>query len=472
MKDKKKLQLTAIAIIIAIASIFIYKGAIAPKLYDKYLDTGIKYLMDGQYEEAILAFDKAIKIEPKTTEARVYQAKAYIGNEEFDKAVNVLEEAQNIDMNNEGLLKEILEILNDIDSDIAYEFLDRFIDAVGKDNISEEIKDILDSSNEAPSEPIADPAPGTYVNDISVKLKSDKMKVGHSYYYTLDGTHPTKESEKYRGQIEISKSTTIKLIGYNKKDESTDVITLEYIIDKNILDDVKSSISEGEKLIKDTAVGTEIGNISKEDKDKLQLIISEAKDLLNKDLVGYQEVRDIKDKIENGINDFKNNIIKPVDKSKLKTLISEAEKLYNSATEGSNIGQYKSGSKSKLMSGISKGKKVYDNRLVKQDEIDLEVRNLKSAISIFKSNLINESKRNPDGTYTREYIRKYYAKKYGEDGDISVSVLTPEFDVFYNNELCYHLMYYRQSASGGNGYAYDFYVGTKTLNQYEFSDVN
>ena len=472
MKDKNKIKILIIAILMAISSIFIYKGAIAPKLYDKYLDTGIKYLMDGQYEEAILAFDKAIKIEPKTTEARVYQAKAYVGNEEFDKAVNVLEEAQNIDMTNEELLKEILEILNDIDSDIAYEFLDRFIQSIGKDNISEEIKDILDSSNEAPSGPIADPAPGTYVNNISVKLKSDKMKVGHSYYYTLDGSHPNRGSNKYRGQIEISESTAIKLIGYNKNDESTEVITLEYIIDKNIVEDVKSSITEGENLIKNTTVGTEIGNISKKDKDKLQLIVSEAKDLVNKDSVGYQEVSDIKDKIENGINDFKNNIIKPVDKSKLKTLISESEKLYNNATEGSNVGQYKSGSKSTLMSVISKAKKVYDNRLVKQDEIDLEVRNLKSAISKFKSNLISESKRNPDGTYTREYVRKYYAKKYGENGDVSISVLTPEFDVFYNNELCYHLMYYRQSGYGGNGYAYDFYVGTKTLNQYEYSDVN
>ena len=55
MKDRKKLQITVIAIIIAIASIFIYKSAVAPKLYDKYLDTGIKYLMDGQYEEAIFS---------------------------------------------------------------------------------------------------------------------------------------------------------------------------------------------------------------------------------------------------------------------------------------------------------------------------------------------------------------------------------------------------------------------------------
>ena len=55
----------------------------------------------------------------------------------------MLEEAQNIDIKNEDLLKEILEILKEIDSDIAYEFLDRFIQAVGKDNVSQEINDIL-----------------------------------------------------------------------------------------------------------------------------------------------------------------------------------------------------------------------------------------------------------------------------------------------------------------------------------------
>ena len=106
--------------------------------------------MDGNYEEAILAFDKAIKIEQKTIEARVYQAKAYVGNEEFDKAVEVLEESQKIDIKNEDLLKEILDILNEIDLDEAYEFLDRFIEEVGKDNLSQGIRDIFDSAYESP----------------------------------------------------------------------------------------------------------------------------------------------------------------------------------------------------------------------------------------------------------------------------------------------------------------------------------
>ena len=392
MRDRKKLMILILAIVIAISSIFIYKGAIAPKLYDKYLNTGIKYLMDGQYEEAILAFDKAIKIEPKTTEARVYQAKAYVGNEEFDKAVEVLEEAQNIDKTNEELLKQILEILNDIDSDIAYEFLDRFIGAVGEANISQDIRDMLDSANEAPSEPIVDPSPGKYIKPISVKLKLDKIKLGHSYYYTLDGTHPNKGSEKYRGPIDISESTTIKLIGYNKQGESTDVIILEYIIDENILEDVNNNISKGESLIKDTIVGTEVGNISQTDKNKLQLIVDEAKNLLNKDFIKYEDVSSIKNKLENSIKEFKGNIIKPVDKSKLKSAISQAKQLYNNSTEGSQTGQYKPGSKSTLMNAINKAEEVYNNSVVKQEEIDSTTLSLNSSISTFKNSKVEEKK--------------------------------------------------------------------------------
>ena len=461
MKDRKKLQITAIAIIIAIASIFIYKSAVAPKLYDKYLDTGIKYLMDGQYEEAILAFDKAIKIEGKSTEARIYKAKAYVGNNESNKAVDVLEEAQSIDITNEELLKEILEILNDIDSDIAYEFLQKFEQVVGKDNISQEIKDILDSSNEAPSEPIVDPAPGTYINDISVKFKLDKMKVGHSYYYTLDGSDPDKESNKYRGQIEISESTAIKLIGYNKKDESTDIITLEYIINKNILEDVKSSISEGENLIKDTVIGTEVGNISEEDKDKLQLIISEAKDLLKTSSASYDEVSNTKDKIENGINDFKNNIIKPVDKSKLKSAISKAETLYNNAVEGNSEGQYKSGSKSTLMTAINQAQKIYQSTTLIQEKIDNEIDSLNNAIKTFE-------KAKTKDLYSVGEIKKkiqQWKKKYNWD---TVN-LQEDKSVIFNGERCY-VFGYHYKIEGIQVYE-EAFISNKTLKPYNFGEL-
>ena len=422
LKVNNKVKVLVIAIVIAIVSIFIYKGAIAPKLYDKYLNTGIKYLTDGNYKEAILAFDKAIKIEDKSTEARVYQAQAYIGNEEYDKAVNVLEEAQQIDLTNEELLKEMLEILNKIDPDIAYDFLDRFIDAIGKDNISSDIKDIYDLAYDSPSEPISDPKPGTYVNEISVKLKQDKLKVGHSYYYTLDGSTPTKDSKKYIGKIDIKDSKTINLIGYNKNNESTDIVTLEYVIDKNIIKELKDNLSKGEKLLKDTEVGSEIGNISKDDKNKLQVIVNKVKSILKQEVLIYEDAKDMNDKIIGAIKQFEEDIIKPVDKSKLKYAISKANNLYNNSIEGSKVGQYKLGSKYILNTWISKSEDVYNHLLSKQDEIDLATSRLNSAINTFQNSKVGKKE------FTSQDAIQYLINKYGE-APIGCSYIAKDYGI-------------------------------------------
>ena len=56
---------------------------------------------------------------------------------------------------------------------------------------------------------------------------------------------------------------------------------------------------------------------SQENCNKLQTIINEAKGLINSNSVEYQGVYNIKNKIEDSIEVFKNNIIKPIDKSKL-----------------------------------------------------------------------------------------------------------------------------------------------------------
>ena len=385
--NKKKIVGISIisAIIVMLSSIFIYANVVKPQKYSNYLDLGNKYLLEENYEEAILAFEKAIKIDEKSTEARVGVAKAYIGINDVDNAVLYLEQAQNLDKTNESLLKEIINILIPVDSELAYEFLDKFINEVGEGNTSEYINNLINESKELPSELKVSPAEGKYIKPISVKLDLDKMKIGHSYYYTLDGTNPNKESTKYLGKIDIKESTTVKLIGYNKNNESTEVLTLEYVIDKNIIKDVKSIITEGENLVKNTTVGTKVGNISKEDKDKLQFIISEAKDLVNQDSSTYENVSNIKGKLEKGINEFKNNIIKPVDKSKLKSAIDSATSLYNNAVEGSNSGQYKSGSKEKLMSAINTAKEIYNDSLAKQDKVDNATSNLNSSINTFKN---------------------------------------------------------------------------------------
>lgn len=53
-------------------------------------DLGIRLLAEGNYEEAILAFQAAIQIDPKRAENYIYLADAYIGAGDYDTAMNVL----------------------------------------------------------------------------------------------------------------------------------------------------------------------------------------------------------------------------------------------------------------------------------------------------------------------------------------------------------------------------------------------
>lgn len=63
---------------------------------EKKLELAVKYLSENKYEEAILAYNEAIKIDPKNVEARVGLARAYIGVGDFQKAEKAVATAQDI----------------------------------------------------------------------------------------------------------------------------------------------------------------------------------------------------------------------------------------------------------------------------------------------------------------------------------------------------------------------------------------
>lgn len=92
-----------VAIGIAIILILIVSGsALAISLsgggdLGKQLELGEKYLSEGKYEEAILAFEKAIKIDEKNIGARIGLAKAYVATDNLEKAEEVLQDAIGID---------------------------------------------------------------------------------------------------------------------------------------------------------------------------------------------------------------------------------------------------------------------------------------------------------------------------------------------------------------------------------------
>ena len=93
-KKKKILPIIIISAVVlaAVVALLIYILAIAvPKQeYKKAIEAGERYLTDLDYDNAVLAYEKAIEINPKGKEGYLGLADAYIGLTEYTKALSTL----------------------------------------------------------------------------------------------------------------------------------------------------------------------------------------------------------------------------------------------------------------------------------------------------------------------------------------------------------------------------------------------
>ena len=62
-----------------------------PLTWQEQYDLGVRYLSEGNYQEAIIAFTAAIEIDPKRTETYTGLVEAYLAMGEYDKVNEVWE---------------------------------------------------------------------------------------------------------------------------------------------------------------------------------------------------------------------------------------------------------------------------------------------------------------------------------------------------------------------------------------------
>jgi VWFA-related protein len=99
--DKKKRSrgktIAIIAVILAIlaaavAGVFFVLSHLEDPKVREFLELGSRYLLEENYEEAILAYESALEIDEKSAEAYLGMADAYIGLGETEKAISVLKD--------------------------------------------------------------------------------------------------------------------------------------------------------------------------------------------------------------------------------------------------------------------------------------------------------------------------------------------------------------------------------------------
>ena len=79
------------ALLLAVLLLLSLAACGGKNIWQEQYDLGMRYLNEGNYQEAIIAFEAAIKIDPKRPEAYLGAAEAYMGLGDTDSARKILE---------------------------------------------------------------------------------------------------------------------------------------------------------------------------------------------------------------------------------------------------------------------------------------------------------------------------------------------------------------------------------------------
>lgn len=130
MNEKKKRYVIAAAtvvILVTIIALLLGRGSFTGKITE-LLDLGNKYLMEQDYEQAVVAFTKAIEIDPMSVEAHIGLVEAYIRNGEFEMALEAAKKGY--ELTGDERLKEKIDM---IESGNIFDCLGRIMKRTGYD---------------------------------------------------------------------------------------------------------------------------------------------------------------------------------------------------------------------------------------------------------------------------------------------------------------------------------------------------
>lgn len=153
-------MLLTIALILSLCAC----GQSADKRWQEQYDLGMKYLSEGNYEEAVIAFTAAIEIDPKRADAYIGRGDAYIGTGEtednLNSALNDYTTAMEIDDTNSAAWLGIADVYilrgqYDKSLDVLQEALEK---TGNNQSISDKIAEIINMSTKNNSTDLVDSA--------------------------------------------------------------------------------------------------------------------------------------------------------------------------------------------------------------------------------------------------------------------------------------------------------------------------
>ncbi len=151
-RNKKPLIITIITLVILLTIGVLtvaQTGILNPVQHN--LNLGYKYLEEGRYEEAVIAFEKVLKIDKNNTKAVIGAADAYVGLGKFDKAIELLTLHIKTDNTKTELYDKLIKLYLDKEEySAAQKVIDKASDngySYNTDNLSKGVRNKLQQAN-------------------------------------------------------------------------------------------------------------------------------------------------------------------------------------------------------------------------------------------------------------------------------------------------------------------------------------
>lgn len=232
-KNKKsnggKIALIVISVIVAVVAIvalaFFTINMVLKKAQNNfayYNNTGIEYIQNGKYAEAVPYLEKALTFSESDGKVnlRFSLYDCYVATDNTEKAVSMLYNILGVDEYN---LEAIVYLENYYENagvtDALVELYNKYKDTAAATAVQKYYVEAPKISLEG----------GKYTSTLEVQITSD---YDFDIYYTTDGSEPTTGSTLYTGKIEIDDgNTTLKCIAVNGYNIASEVVTAEYEVE-------------------------------------------------------------------------------------------------------------------------------------------------------------------------------------------------------------------------------------------------
>lgn len=177
-----------------------------------------KSLESGAYDSALEYVDRALTLEGNHAEAYRLLSRILDAEGDLKGAIKVMESCMMEFPNSEVIYGELIALYEENgDTDKIKNLLDNCRSTDIKEQFHEYIT----------PDPVISMATGAYSQEIQVTISGEVEEL----YYTLDGTEPDRDSEKYEESITVGEGTTeLNVIAYSSLGIPSDVIYRKYIV--------------------------------------------------------------------------------------------------------------------------------------------------------------------------------------------------------------------------------------------------